>query len=504
MSVIYKIDADFSFAGASTSNWVTVYDPTHLDLDGDCMYDISFDWEIGSAGSLSFKVPRTHTNWGNFIVLATSIRLSANNGVIWYGRVYSIKTDFWLERTITCEGGLAFLGDILIRPFKYFHEQAAPDPPVSEYAAWTGKTVHIDDPQPGWQLLTDVISKYNLYASPKRQCTLSSYDSDLVCMSDDILYTGVDDYTAAISVINNILSNDKSAVLHWVPSTGGISLNVIDISGSNWTDGGGSIALARNLTDYSLSSDAGDIFTQCVPLDKDKVTLEIEHTDQTIPKDCVPSTYRSKYGAIEKTYNYGAEATNIELYEIGTAVMDAEDRLIESDTPSSIQVGAVDMALTPNEVGFIMVGRSYTITSTVHNLSSTYNCTGVKVKIDDPDSATYTFVKPGQGSEKEKKLTDMVKGQSYGWQPSGSISSYSKYDSEEGPERLVKIDDYHVAAVMNGRVEHYVLRNFATDEVTYQGETYEQDHYQLDMYESDIPTGLPPKPVPNNQEEQNG
>lgn len=509
MSVIYKIDADFDYADSLTESWVTVYDPTNMDLDGDCMHDISFDWEIGSAGSLSFKVPRTHTNWGSFVVLATSIRLWANGDIIWYGRVYSVKTDFWLERTITCEGALAFLGDILIRPFRYFHEQAAPDPSQgSEYAAWTGKTVHIDDPQPGWQLLTDVITKYNLYASNKRKFTLLNYDSDLLCMSDDILYTGVDDYTAALSVINNILNNDNSATLHWVPTNNGIGLYVMQIDGTNyWQTGGGTIALASNLTDYSLSADAGDIFTQCIPLDKDKNTLLIEHVDQTIPKDCVPSTNRSKYGAIEKTYSYGAEASNIELYEIGQAVIDSEDALIGGlTTPSIIQVGAVDMALLPDSVAYIMIGRTYTITSNVHDLSLLYNCTGIKIKLDEPGAATYTFVKPGQGADKPKKLTDMVNGQYYGWQPSSnnSVSSYSKYDTEEAPERLVKIDDYHVAAVMNGRVEHYVLHNFATDEVTYHGDEYDQEHYELAMYETDIPTGLPPKPVPNNQEEQNG
>jgi hypothetical protein len=490
--ILYQIEADFSSPNAQSATWVTVYDPEHMDPDGDCAYGIDLEMQLGAAGSLSFTIPRTHSEFGSFVVLGTTVRVTADSAVIWFGRVLSIKTDFYRNRTIICEGALAYLNDILIRPFRYFHEEA-------DGGAWTGKTVHVDDPQPGYVLLADVIDKYNLYASGKRKAFLSGYDSDLPCMGDDMLYTGVDDYTSAMSVISNILSNDSTAVINWSAGNSGLVLEIVDIKNGSFPSGGGSIVLAQNLTDYALSLDGADIYTQLIPLDKDKNKVDAAYGDESIPSDCVYGTSptRNIYGNIERVYSYAAEATSGELYDIGTAVMDAANAANGSE-PAVIEVGAVDMALVEGG-GMIKVGATYTITSEFHGLSSAYLCTGLKVRLDEPGAASYTFIRQSSGIGKnDGRLTDMIG--SYGGR-SDSITDSAVYDDDEAPERLVQIDEYHVAAVMNGRVENYVLDNFATDDVT---ETEGQEHYELKMYETDIPADLPPKPVPNNQEGQNG
>jgi hypothetical protein len=75
------------------------------------------------------------------------------------------------------------------------------------------------------------------------------------------------------------------------------------------------------------------------------------------------------------------------------------------------------------------------------------------------------------------------------------VTTKQEVFTEEAPERLVKIDDNHIVAVMNGRAEHYKITKFATDEIEVSGETLKQDQYDLEIYESSVPDDLPDRPT---------
>jgi len=91
--------------------------------DGVCFYNDAFaleelavlepklTMEDNAAGSFSFKLPQSNTAYDSFVRLATDISVCKNGKEIWAGRVLTEDMDFWNNRSIYCEGELAFFND---------------------------------------------------------------------------------------------------------------------------------------------------------------------------------------------------------------------------------------------------------------------------------------------------------------------------------------------------------------------------------------------------------
>lgn len=488
--IIYTIDADFGSPNRSTAfDWVTVYDPQDIDIGTsyeNVAYNISLDMQTGSAGTLTFTIPVGHPNYNDFRVLRTTVKVKANGGDIWMGRVLSIKRDFLKNMTIQCEGALAFLNDILTRPQSFLRTYINPD-------YWAGKTVQVQDTKYGHEVLQIIMDNYNRWCSGKHHCWYGGFANDLISM-EVALYTDITGYETTLSAINKLLDGDTDALLDWYlvnDNTWGecFAIHIINVT-SAFPSGTGTITLANNLIDYQSSVDGSDIYTQIVPLDKNKKGTETASAG--VPPDAYQGSNVGAYGIIEKVYNYSGEDEDGSLFTAAYEVMTAED-LKNLSPPNDLTINAVDMGLTDDGTGMIFPGKSYTITSSYHSLSGTYNCVGMKVNLDEPGSATYQFLLPEAGyklkmaglSVKTASIDDNNK----------VVTTKQEVHDEEAPERLVKIDDNHVVAVMNGRAEHYRITKFATDEVIVGGETEEQDHYDLEIYESSVPNDLPDRPT---------
>ena len=91
--------------------------------DGVCFYNDAFaleelavlepklTMEDNASGSLSFKLPQRNTAYDSLVRLATDISVCKNGKEIWAGRVLTEDMDFWNNRSIYCEGELAFFND---------------------------------------------------------------------------------------------------------------------------------------------------------------------------------------------------------------------------------------------------------------------------------------------------------------------------------------------------------------------------------------------------------
>ena len=91
--------------------------------DGVCFYNDAFSleelsvlepkltMEDNAAGSLSFRLPLCNTAYNSLIRLATDISVEKDGKEIWAGRVLTEDLDFWNNRSVYCEGELAFLND---------------------------------------------------------------------------------------------------------------------------------------------------------------------------------------------------------------------------------------------------------------------------------------------------------------------------------------------------------------------------------------------------------
>lgn len=495
--IIYTIDADFGSPNRSGGfSWVTIYDPEDIDIGtsyADVAYNISLDLQMGSAGTLTFTIPVGHPNYDSFKVLKTTVKVAANNTDIWMGRVLSIKRDFLRNMTITCEGALSFLNDILARPVEYFHMQ----PEYVENEGWVGKPIKIQESRYGNFVLQDIMDNYNMWCSPLRHVYYDGHAADLVSMVV-ASYPGISGYESTLSCINKLLDCDTNAMISWRlvdDQDWGecAALKIINVVNA-FPSGTGEINLTSNLTDYQSSIDGGDIYTQIVPFDKNKKGIETA-SSANVPPDAYQGSDVGDYGVIEKVYNYPDEDVDGSLFDAAYEIMTAED-IKNLSPPDELTLNAVDLGLTDSGSGMIFPGYSYLISSSYHSLSARYNCVAAKINLDEPGAASYTFLLPEAGYKlKIGGITGLQMTQDTNNQ---AITTKAEIFTEEAPERLVKIDDNHIVAVMNGRAEHYKISKFATDEIEMEGgETLKQDQYDLEIYETSVPDDLPPRPEPD-------
>lgn len=68
----------------------------------------------GAAGSLEFTLTQESAGYNEVKRLSSTIRVLRDREIIWIGRVLSEKSNLWRDRTLVCEGALAFLNDTIV------------------------------------------------------------------------------------------------------------------------------------------------------------------------------------------------------------------------------------------------------------------------------------------------------------------------------------------------------------------------------------------------------
>lgn len=103
--MIYRILAD----------GVSVFDYDYPDM---VLLNPALETEVNVSGSLDFTMPVSHVFYNNIMLLNTDIEVYEGDKLIWFGRPIEIKTDFYRQKIVHCEGALAFLNDTV----QDFHE----------------------------------------------------------------------------------------------------------------------------------------------------------------------------------------------------------------------------------------------------------------------------------------------------------------------------------------------------------------------------------------------
>jgi hypothetical protein len=103
---------------------VTWDDQDILDYTDERMVLLSphLEMEINLAGSLRFVVPPYHTYYDLFTdqtMLISTVRVYEDEELIWFGRPLEMRTDFFKQKEIYCEGGLSYFNDSIHEHNKY-------------------------------------------------------------------------------------------------------------------------------------------------------------------------------------------------------------------------------------------------------------------------------------------------------------------------------------------------------------------------------------------------
>lgn len=96
-------------------NGVDIYGPT----PDTTLLNPTMDTELNGAGSFDFTLPPDHAFYDVPTILTSDVEVYEDNDLIWFGRPVSIVTDWNNQKTVSCEGALAFFNDTIQRPAKW-------------------------------------------------------------------------------------------------------------------------------------------------------------------------------------------------------------------------------------------------------------------------------------------------------------------------------------------------------------------------------------------------
>ena len=351
---MYKIYADNTL----------IYDSTIEDYK---IIKGSITLETNKSGSFSFSLYPDHFFYDNFIKLKTVITVYKFNKIVFRGRILNDTTDYWNNKTITCEGELGFLQDSIIRPFsfngtptelftKFVDEHNAQ---VDEFKRFKiGKVTVVDS------------NNYIARSNTAYESALSNLTSRLIedSLGGYFYITHGDDGTDPIPTINYLADFTK------------VSTQKIEFG--------------ANLKDYVKTVKGEEIATAIIPLG-----AEVDDGDDTTENKKL--TIESVDNGKDYVYSEAGVALRGWIFKVVSwdDVTDANnlktkaEALVKTSVNQNItiELTAIDLHLIDPTIDSLNVCEYIQVFSVPHNFDSVLLCNKQTLDILKPDNDTYVL-----------------------------------------------------------------------------------------------------------------
>ncbi len=316
--------------------------------------------EDNSAGSLTMSLPPTNLAYDSILRLATDISVQKNGEAIWAGRVISEDKDFWNNRTLKCEGELAFFND-------------STQPPA-EYSELTIR---------GY--LESLIAVHNSKVKANRRFELGA-----VTVYDDSFPTFYTNNEKTITLLNDL-----------VKKYGG-HLRVRQVDGVRRLDYlaeypdtcSQAIQFGSNLIDFTRNWDSTEFATVIVPLGKRLDESPIEALDAYLTVESVNrgSMYVQSeeavktYGWIEKTVSWN------EIDNPDTLLRKAKEYLADLQFDNvELKLNALDLHYLDVSYEAVKLLDEIRVISRPHGLDRIFPVTKLEIPLDSPEKTQFTL-----------------------------------------------------------------------------------------------------------------
>ncbi len=241
--------------------------------------------ELNTAGAFEFTMPPDHAMYGSIQPLLTTIEVYEDEDLIWFGRPVEIKTDFWKQRLVYCEGALAFFNDSIQRPYEY-----------------DSISLHT--------FFRTVIGNHNAQVAVSRQFTVGQ-----ITVTDKSVYRKLR-YESTFDVLKRQCLNAEGGYL-FVRREDGV--NYIDWLAEMPYTCNQPVEFGLNLLDITSGFDGSSIATCVVPLGDADVETGEELTVASVNagSDTIESEAVSAYGRITKAVSFSGVKNADTLYQDG-------------------------------------------------------------------------------------------------------------------------------------------------------------------------------------------
>lgn len=387
-----------------TGNGVTI-SWAKLEYENSVVTAASFVVEIDKAGEASFTMSYNHPMYDKIYKLRTMIVIKNDDNIVWFGRVYGIKRDFFNNKQVICEGALTFLNDICLMPFRYYEEEEG-----SQTLGGT-KTYHIK-PVNQLEHLTCILRLYNARCSEKRRVKVIP-GNELLASNANI--NGTDSYNSVLKEIQDIIieNNDYSILTKYELNDDGWVVPIFLIDRLPFSHSGQTIEFGKNLINFEEYLSADEFYSSIIPVGSGNISIFNDNNADDLDSK-VPITDRIYYltavsedrlscGVIDKVINFDNIDDRADLIDVGEKVL----KLSEGLTESTFTINAVDLHLLDINIDEIVAGSSLKIISNPHKINSDFICIKTEIDMLNPDRNKYTFC----GSEiktSSEKLTRKV------------------------------------------------------------------------------------------------
>ncbi|MCM1579628.1 MAG: phage tail protein [Ruminococcus sp.] len=347
--------------------------------------------EADKAGEVSFTVAKAHPLYNKFRKISSLIEVRQDKRIIWFGRVYGIRRDFFMNKTVTCEGALAFLEDISLMPYHYCQQKLI----TSESGAYNG---YVIVNKTKWEHLEYILRIYNLRCHPDRKITFTT-----TLLGDLHTYPEINGTTSYISVMKEIrdkIIEDYDYVLmqEFYSEDGGIPKINVNLTRMPLCKGSQTVEFGKNLIDFEEYVDASEVYNTVIPVGAGNISVYSDNgEDEYSP---LPLEQRAYYvhggldadinGMIDKVIEFDSITDRTDLWEAAQTVLMSGGGMSSSE----FTINAVDLHLLDADTEAISVGQSIRVISKPHNIDTDFVCYKTDIDILNPDNSSYTFRKP--------------------------------------------------------------------------------------------------------------
>ena len=315
--------------------------------------------QCNAAGTLTFVLLPEHPMYSALHKMRTRIDVRQDDEIIWRGRVLETETDFYRQKTVTCEGELTYLVDSVLHPYK-----------LADYDGTAAGLFRL------------YLTRHNEAVSEAQQFQIGNVDIETLSSVENTGYGNTwDEISGNLLDIHGgflrVRYDGETRYLDWTKESG--------------TSCGQVIRFGENLLDLSEYVSASEVVTCLIPYagqGDSQITISSVNGGKDYIEDAAGIAL---YGRIWGVTEFDAKDA-AKLLEM--ARENLQKRLKEKIT---ITISAVDLHLLDVNAESFRVGDKVRVVSPPHGIDAEYTCTAISLDLVSPDQSEYTFGTPETG-----------------------------------------------------------------------------------------------------------
>lgn len=310
-----------------------------------------------AAGTLTFVLLPAHPLYDKLQKLKTRIRVMQDDEIIWRGRVLETESDFYRQKTVTCEGELTYLVDSVLHPYK-----------LADYDGTAAGLFRL------------YLTRHNDVVEDFQQFQIGSIDIETLSSVENTGYGNTwDEISGNLLDIHGgflrVRYDGETRYLDWTKESGEVCSQTIEFG--------------KNLLDLTEYISAAEVVTCMIPTTSgNNISINSINGGKNYIED---EEAIRRYGRIWGVTEFDAKSAE-DLLKMAKEHL--QKQLQEALT---ITISAVDLHLLDVAADAFRMGDKVRVISKPHHLDAEYTCTEISLDLVNPDKSQYTFGTPETG-----------------------------------------------------------------------------------------------------------